>query len=189
MNRRYGRALTVGATVGSGLAAGVFFAFSTFVMTALERLPDRQGLRAMQEINDAAPTPWFVVPWLGTAAVCVALVEISLRRRSEASAPYVVAGSALYLVGTIVTFAYHIPMNDDLALVDPNSAGAASAWNDYQTAWTAWSHVRTLAFLAAAILFAVALVTSRRSEATSTTTHPVGERAETAELAGSGVPR
>jgi uncharacterized membrane protein len=35
MNGRYGRALTVVATVGSGLAAGVFSAFSPFVMTAL----------------------------------------------------------------------------------------------------------------------------------------------------------
>jgi uncharacterized membrane protein len=189
MNGRYGRALIVVATVGSGLMAGVFFAFSAFVMTALDRLPDRQALRAMQEINDAAPTPWFVVPWLGTAAVCVALVVISLRRRSETSAPYLLAGSALYLVGTVVTFAYHIPKNDDLALVDPNSPGAASAWNDYQTPWTAWNHVRALAFLAAAILFAVALVASRRSEATSTTTRPVDELAGEAELAGSGVER
>jgi len=189
MSGRYGRALTVVATVGSGLAAGVFFAFSTFVMTALDRLPDRQGLMAMQEINDAAPTPWFVVPWLGTAAVCVALVVMSLRRHREASAPYVLAGSALYLVGTVVTFAYHVPKNDDLALVDPKSAGAASAWNDYRTAWTAWNHVRTLAFLAAAILFVVALVASRRSEATSKAIGPVGEPAGAAELAGSGVSR
>src|SRR5262249_58199143 len=67
MSGRYGRALTVGATVGSGLAAGVFFAFSTFVMTALGRLPDREGLMAMQEINDAAPTPWFTLAWIGPA--------------------------------------------------------------------------------------------------------------------------
>jgi uncharacterized membrane protein len=189
MNGRYGRALTVVATVGSGLAAAVFFAFSTFVMTALDRLPDREGLRAMQEINDAAPTPWFVVPWIGTAAVCVALVVISLRRRREASAPYVLAGSVLYLAGIIVTFADHIPKNDDLALVDPNSAGAVSAWNDYQTPWTAWNHVRTLAFVAAAILFAVALVASGRSEATSKTARPVGELAGATDFARSGVQR
>jgi len=77
MSGRYGRVLTVVATVGSGLATGVFFAFSTFVMTALDSLPDRQGLMAMQEINDAAPTPWFVVPWIGTAAVCAVLIVIA----------------------------------------------------------------------------------------------------------------
>jgi uncharacterized membrane protein len=181
MNGRYGRALTVVATVGSGLAAGVFFAFSTFVMTALGRLPDWQGLMAMQEINDAAPTPWFTLPWIGTAAVCVALVVLALRRRREASAPYVLVGSFLYLTGIVVTFAYHIPKNDDLGLVDPNRAGAVSAWNDYRTAWTAWNHVRTLVFLAAAIFFIVALVAARRSETTSTSSRHVGELAGAAD--------
>jgi len=189
MSGRYGRALTVAATVGSGLAAGVFFAFSTFVMTALGRLPDREGLMAMQEINDAAPTPWFTLPWIGTAGACIALVVLAVRRRREAAAPYVLAGNFLYLVGIVVTFAYHIPKNDDLALVDPSGPGAASAWNDYRTAWTAWNHVRTLAFLAAAVLFAISLVATRRSEHTSTTTHPVGDQSVAADLAGSGVPR
>jgi len=111
------------------------------------------------------------------------------RRRREASASYVLAGSVLYVAGIAVTFAYYIPKNDDLALVDPNSAGAAPAWNDYQTPWTVWNHVRTVAFLAAAILFAVALVKYRRPGATSKTTRPVGELAGAAELSGSGVSR
>ena len=38
------------ATVGSALIAGVFFAFSTFVITALSRLPAEQGVAAMQSI-------------------------------------------------------------------------------------------------------------------------------------------
>lgn len=189
MSGRYGRALTVVATVGSGLMAGVFFAFSTFVMTALGRLTDRQGLRAMQEINDAVPTPWFTVPFIGIGLVCVALVVLAIRRATTRQALYLLIGSGLYLVGFVVTVAYHVPKNGDLALVDPNSAGAASAWSDYQRPWTAWNHVRTLAFLGAAILFAVALVASHRSKATSTTTRPVGELGGAAELTGSGVER
>lgn len=189
MNGRYGRALTVVAMVGSGLMAGVFFAFSTFVMTALGRLPDRQGLRAMQEINDAAPTPWFTIPFVGIGIVCVALVAPAIRRARTRPALYVLIGSSSYLVGFVVTIAYHVPKNDDLALVDPNRAGSASAWNDYETPWTVWNHVRTLAFLAAAILFAMAVVASRRSELPSTAPHPGGEHGGAADLAGSGVPR
>jgi uncharacterized membrane protein len=37
--------------LGSGLIAGVFFAFSTFVMKALARLPAAHGIAAMQSIN------------------------------------------------------------------------------------------------------------------------------------------
>jgi uncharacterized membrane protein len=39
-------ALTVVAAVGCGLNAGVFFAFSSFVMKALARLQPAQGHRA-----------------------------------------------------------------------------------------------------------------------------------------------
>src|SRR5436190_5913255 len=43
--------LTLGSTLGCGLIAGVFFAFSSFVMPALAKLPPAQGLAAMQSIN------------------------------------------------------------------------------------------------------------------------------------------
>ena len=45
------RAVTIGSAIGSGVAGGVFFAFSTFIMRALDRLPPNQGLAAMQSIN------------------------------------------------------------------------------------------------------------------------------------------
>ena len=61
------------AAVGAGLAAGVFFAFSTFVMGGIGRLPDPEGLAAMQQINRAAPTPAFMTLWLGTALLCLAM--------------------------------------------------------------------------------------------------------------------
>jgi uncharacterized membrane protein len=37
--------------LGCGLIAGVFFAFSVFVMSALARLQPAQGIAAMQSIN------------------------------------------------------------------------------------------------------------------------------------------
>ena len=44
-------ALTFVSALGCGLIAGVFFAFSAFVMKALVRLPPTQGIAAMQSIN------------------------------------------------------------------------------------------------------------------------------------------
>jgi uncharacterized membrane protein len=44
--------LTLITALGCGLAAGVFYAFSTFVMKALARLPAAQGFAAMQSISD-----------------------------------------------------------------------------------------------------------------------------------------
>lgn len=45
--------LTAVAALGSGLVAGIFFAFSNFVMKALARVPPAQGIGAMQSINVA----------------------------------------------------------------------------------------------------------------------------------------
>jgi uncharacterized membrane protein len=70
----------------------------------------------------------------------------------------VIAGCALYLVGTIgVTIACNVPLNDELAKLHPQSANAAGYWDEYLTRWTAWNHVRTLASLAAAAVLTTAL--------------------------------
>ena len=71
-------ALTLCAALGCGLMAGVFFAFSAFVMKALARLPPGEGLAAMQSINVAVVNPWFLVAFLGTAAACLLVMLSSL---------------------------------------------------------------------------------------------------------------
>ena len=47
--------LSLFAAIGCAMMAGVF-AFSSFVMKALARLPAEQGVAAMQAINVAAAT-------------------------------------------------------------------------------------------------------------------------------------
>jgi uncharacterized membrane protein len=148
--------LTLVAAIGSGLAGGVFFAFSTFVMDGLGRLPDREGLAAMQEINKAAPTPAFMILWLGTAVLCVAIGISAVRRWGEQPAVWLLVGAGLYLAMMILSFAYHIPHNDALALLDPSAPASAQKWRSYHTSWTALNHLRTLACAASSVAFAVA---------------------------------
>ena len=74
-------ALTLFGALGSGLVAGNFYAFSTFVMKALARLPSAQGIAAMQSINITVINPWFLgVAFFGTAAASVLVVVFSLLR-------------------------------------------------------------------------------------------------------------
>jgi uncharacterized membrane protein len=61
-------ALTAVTALGCGLNAGVFFAFSSFVMKALARLQPAQGIAAMQSINAVAVNPAFMTALFGTAA-------------------------------------------------------------------------------------------------------------------------
>jgi uncharacterized membrane protein len=51
-----------------------------------------------------------------------------------------------------------VPLNEALAIVEPDSAEGASLWTRYIAVWTAWNHVRTVAALAAPALLIIALV-------------------------------
>ena len=150
--------LTLLAVLGCGMMAGVFFAFSAFVMKALARLPAEQGITAMQAINVAAVTFAFMAALFGTALACGALALWALFAWDERFAPYLLVGSALYLVGTILlTIVYHVPRNETLATMEPRGADAESYWRRYLSGWAAWNHVRAAASLAAAATLAVAL--------------------------------
>jgi uncharacterized membrane protein len=142
--------LTTFAALGCGVVGGVFFTFSVFVMKALDRLPPSKGISAMQSINTAAPTPWFMVALFGTGLACVTLAISALFRLDQPDAVYHLVGGALYLVTIVLTIVFHIPRNDALAVFDPDSTEAASYWSYYVSAWTAWNHVRTIASIAAA---------------------------------------
>jgi uncharacterized membrane protein len=58
-------ALAFFAALGSGLMAGLYFAFSTAVMPALGGLPQEQGIAAMQKINAAILNPLFLFLFSG----------------------------------------------------------------------------------------------------------------------------
>ncbi len=151
-------ALTLFAALGCGLVAGVFFAFSTFVMKALARLAPGEGIAAMQSINVVVLNPWFMTAMFGTAALCVLAVSCSLLRWHEPGAAWLLAGGVLYLAGTVlVTIVFNVPRNNALAAVARTDPNASSVWAGYVASWTAWNHVRTAAALAAAAAFSVAL--------------------------------
>jgi uncharacterized membrane protein len=153
-----GHLLTLLATLGCGLIAGIFFAFSTFVMKALARLPPGEGIAAMQSINLVVLNRWFLTAFLATAAACVLTVIYSVLRWHEPGAAYLLVGGILYLAGTLlVTIVFNVPRNKALAAVGPTDPAAASLWIRYVAGWTAWNHVRTAAALAAAASFSFAL--------------------------------
>jgi uncharacterized membrane protein len=154
---RYPNLVVMIAALGSGLIAGVFFAFSSFVMGALGRLPPAQGAAAMQAINIVVINPVFMAVFLGTGVVAACLAFWAGTHWSDPRALWTVVGALAYLVGSIgVTMALNVPLNNALAGVDPASAEGAAEWARYQGSWTLWNTVRMLASLAAAAAFIAA---------------------------------
>jgi uncharacterized membrane protein len=145
------------AILGCGLMAGVFFAFSTAVMSGLARLEPAQGIAAMQSINRTIVNPLFLTVFLGTAAVCAVVLFASVFRWSNPGTAYLLIGSAVYLVGSLaVTAVMNVPMNDTLDTIAPNASESAKQWASYLTNWTAWNHVRTGASFVATVLLIAA---------------------------------
>ena len=153
--------MTLVCALASSLVAGVFFAFSTFVMRALARLPAPQGIAAMQSINVAVIHPAFLGPFVGNALACLGLAVASVAAWQRPGAAESFAGALLYALGTFgVTMAGNVPLNNALAAVDPASAEGARVWADYLRRWTFWNHVRTVAAAASAALLTLALAGS-----------------------------
>ena len=143
------------SALGCGLMAGFFFAFSICVMKALGAIPPAHGISAMQSINVAVINPWFLTPFFGTAVLSVLLIIAAVLRWHEPGAAYVVAGGLLYFLGTfLVTMLFNVPRNNALAAT---STEGAALWANYLIAWTKWNHVRTIAALAGAASFTIAL--------------------------------
>ena len=126
MSPLYHRALstiTLLSALGCAVIGGTFFAFSTFVMPALARLPASQGIGAMQSINVVVLNRWFLGVFLGTALACVVLsVASSVRGPAWLS----IAGSLLYLVGSLgITKWFNVPLNDKYEITDDTRIRAA----------------------------------------------------------------
>ena len=152
-------ASTVLSALGSGLIAGVFFAFAASVLPALSRLPAPTGIAAMQSLIAAIKSPLFLVVFFGTAALAGVLGLAAPLRWSEPGSGYLLLGSLLFLNGPFgVTLMKNLPLNNRLAAVKPKSAEGASFWTEFRATWGLWNHVRWIGSLAAAASFIWALV-------------------------------
>ena len=87
-------ALTAAAVIGAASVGGAFAAFSTFVMPALDRLRPVDAIGAMQAVNRAAPTPLFMIPLFGTAALGAGLAVHAVRGLDGSERVLVVTGAA-----------------------------------------------------------------------------------------------
>lgn len=150
--------LTAVAAVLGGLVAGVFLAFSTFVVQGLDRNPAPVAVAAMQGINVTAPHPLFMLPLFGGPLVGLAAAVLALGGDGDVATGWVVAGAVAGLVPAALTATFHVPRNLALDRVDAAGPDAAPAWDRYVREWVAGNHARTLGALAGAVAMTVGLV-------------------------------
>jgi uncharacterized membrane protein len=134
-----------------GLIAGVFYAYAVSVMPGPDRANDRTLVDGMQQINEAIENPVFFLSFLGAPVLTAAAAIMQWRAGAEQITRWIVAALVLYGVAFIVTGAFNIPLDDDLANAgDPaRIVDLAAVRDDFYAPWVAWNVVRTVASTAA----------------------------------------
>jgi uncharacterized membrane protein len=150
------RTLTLGlATLATGLAAGVFYAYAVSVNLGLAAQPDASYVATMQAVNARIQNPLFFASFFGAVLFLLATLAAHITRPRSGRFRLVALTCALYIVGGFLLTAFvNVPMNEELARVAANAspdelAGARAA---YEGPWNFWNGVRTvfssMAFLA-----------------------------------------
>jgi len=147
--------------IGCGVMAGVYFAFSTFVMKALGAIAPEAGMSATQSINRVIMRSPFVPLFFGTTWIAAAAVVLAARDWSAPASALLMAAGLVYIVGMFAsTVVLNVPLNDELAAPDPASQEGQAVWARYVGIWTARNHIRTAASTIACGLF-IAVLLSR----------------------------
>ncbi|WP_299447761.1 DUF1772 domain-containing protein [uncultured Phycicoccus sp.] len=149
--------LSVVASVATALNAGVFFAFSTFVMRAVDDLGPAGSVRAMQEINRRAPTPAFMTLLFGSTLLALGSGVVALVGAGPGRW-WAVAGAVAAVAALLVTIAVNIPLNQRLDRADPGGPDSADRWREFAAPWLRANHARGVLGVLASLLLAVAAV-------------------------------
>lgn len=140
------------------LMGGIFYAFSSFIMPALGRIPADEAIRAMQRINIDVYHWSFMAVFFGTPIACVVAAAYAFSSANGQVVLYAIIGCVVYVLGNfVVTAAGNVPLNNAFAVINPDTVDATRDWARYAIPWTRWNHVRTVASLVAAGAFLLAL--------------------------------
>lgn len=147
---------TAFTVIATAVVAGVFLAFSDFVMKGLSAATPSGGMEAMQGINRKVYGSVFLVLLMGLAPVSAGLATYAYHFVPGSAALWITSGAGLYIVGVVlVTMVCNVPMNKHLDELDIASADGTAYWAEYGADWTGWNHVRTLCSAASAMSFLV----------------------------------
>ncbi len=141
------------------LVAGVFLAFSDFIMRSLAITNGSGGVEAMQAINREVFRWVFMTLFLGMAPVSIAIAGYAWVSLQGAAGTVIFLGALVYLVGCFgVTVFFNVPMNEALAGMEVSSDTTRDFWlRSYVPRWTFWNSVRTAASAISAALLLVGL--------------------------------
>ena len=134
------------ASLGAGLMAGVYFAFSAFIMQSFDRLGAVQAADAMNTINKVILRSWFMPLFFGSSLLYAALAGYAVFDTGLAGRWLLFAAGTIYVVGMFFcTALFNVPLNNRLAAAEHDIK--VETWKHYFVDWTRWNHLRAVCSL------------------------------------------
>lgn len=145
--------------VMTGLMAGVYFAFSVFIMKSLGELPALQAARVMNKINDVIINTLFLPVFFGSTLWFAGLTVWSFADWQNGRSIWVVTAALIYIVGMFFVTAFgNVPLNNKLRESESVDSRLITFWGEYIDKWTWLNHLRTVSCIAACALLVVAQI-------------------------------
>lgn len=127
----------------TGLMAGIYFAFSVFVMQALTKLPNLQGARAMNSINDVIVKTLFLPLFFSSTLAHLVLIGWAIWFENGIHSLWF-WGGFIYVTGMFgVTVFGNVPLNNRLKSSADNAELLVATWQTYTKNWSSLNHIRT----------------------------------------------
>ena len=148
------------AAVGAGLMAGVYFAFSAFIMRSFDSLNAENAVDSMNAVNDIILRSWFMPFFFGTSLLYLVLALQICFHWNNPNALLLLINGLIYFVGMFLcTIFFNVPLNKRLAMAKENNSDLDQVWSNYYKYWTRWNHLRTVSSLIACMLSIYLLTT------------------------------
>ena len=148
------------------LVAGVFLAFSDFIMRSLRLTSGHGGVEAMQAINREVFRWVFMVLFIGLAPLSLFIAVYAIFFIGQLPGVLLALSGLTYVLGCFaVTICFNVPMNERLAEMGIPSESTRDYWEGtYLPRWTFWNSVRTVASALAATLLLLGLVSLAQNQ-------------------------
>jgi len=139
----------------TGLMAGTYFAFSSFIMKALNQLPALQAAQAMNKINDVIVNTIFLPIFFGSTLWFAGLIVWAFADWQGQASILLIAAAVIYIAGMFFVTAFgNVPLNNKLKAYEVSDQQLAQYWPVYMHQWTRLNHIRSLSSVfACAILY------------------------------------
>ena len=138
------------ATFLCSLVAGFLFAFKIVVMPGIQKLNDREFLRAFQQMDGIIQNnhPIFIFVWVGSIIVLLLALVLGFGQLGFIELILLILSVGLYLIGVqFLTIKNNIPLNNKLKSLNIDSKNDKElkiARVEFEPAWNKWNLIRTI---------------------------------------------